>query len=318
MQMKNATMENSNEFERFISKLKVRIKKNSPSVTYIHIHRQSMLWGRVWSIDFMRGNTFVEHITLQASGLRNVRPLQNNLTVTVLDLHLNWIDDLTPIGTMKNLTNLDLTECGIKDISPLAGLENLEVLSISHNKISVIPPLTGCKSLKFIDIGVNKLVDVSDIDCVGSLRRLDLRHNHIRDVSPLRHLTNLRHLVISTNPVSDISCLKLCGDMRTLELARTHITDLTVIDHLPIVYLDIDDTQISDPYPIFRSTTIEVCSVDGSLISDYENLIDLHEDTNTHNAKYRNVSLFDLIQNPAWKTKSYESVLLRSESLSTF
>ena len=77
--------------------------------------------------------------------------------LTERDLGYCNITDLTPLEDLVSLEILDLSSNQISDLSPLEGLTDLRELGLGWNYITDLSPLVGLAKLNLLDLRYNNI-----------------------------------------------------------------------------------------------------------------------------------------------------------------
>lgn len=186
------------------------LAKNNPPITLAELD----LWhpGVYDLTEFAQGlatNTTLIQLRLGSclTSARALGPaLEQNTTLSVLDLYCNKITDIGPLAialkTNTTLTELLLTRNDIENIDALAAaLENntsLRALALDSNSIvniGAFAALAQNKSLTTLDLSNNLIVSIASLVTVltanDTLRYLDLRSNRIADIAPFAEALKL-------------------------------------------------------------------------------------------------------------------------------
>lgn len=117
-------------YENLFNQLK-DVKGNSECITFIDVSGE-MLDKYTGSLRFMRGNTHVRHLKSYGFQVHDLSPLEGNVTLEILNLGKNRIDDIGTLSTVTSLTDLNLSFNYIEDFDALRHL-SLKSLDVSYN-----------------------------------------------------------------------------------------------------------------------------------------------------------------------------------------
>jgi internalin A len=96
-------------------------------------------------------------LTLNNSGVSDIRPLAGLTGLTEIDLSSNQIVDVSPLANLKKLRTLNLDNNKISNISALSGLTSLNTLTLVANKITSVKPLATLSELKMLSLAIELL-----------------------------------------------------------------------------------------------------------------------------------------------------------------
>jgi len=122
----------------------------------------------------------------------------------------------------------------IRSLADIAYMENLTELAVFNQRISDLSPLRGLR-----------------------LTRLGLGGNRIGDVSALPDCGAITHLLLNANPLEDIGPLSKIPSLVSLELSKTRVTSIAPLSGLPLAYLSLLETPVSDYAPLIELPQLE-------------------------------------------------------------
>jgi hypothetical protein len=215
-------------------------------------------------------------------------------SLTNISLDATYITDLSPLQQFYNLERLILRDNAITSILPLKNLQNLRTLDISYNfirdakevqlelndqlwMIGLNRQYNSINQTQFIRLchrldlepevektinalmrllGANRdecvnanyelirrrglefyqsqgLTDMSALAGLVTLEELDLRGQSINNLSFLNQMSELRVLILDGNPIEDLSPLLNHPNLRVLSVQNMNLVDLDIISNLP-------------------------------------------------------------------------------------
>ena len=95
----------------------------------------------------------------QNNPISSLKPLENNLSMEVLDIENTQVNDLGPVSKMTNLVKLNVGGTNIKALKPLQNLVNLENLYINNTDIRNLSPIESLPKLKNLKAYNTKLTN---------------------------------------------------------------------------------------------------------------------------------------------------------------
>ena len=169
------------------------------------------------------------------NGIRDVSPLADATSLTVLDLSENaLITDFSGMAQEESACNpsiLKLENAGvtrIPDASVIAaGFSNLTSLNLNGNQITdeTIANLASASRLDELYLNNNRLTSTAGFSGITKLKKLFLDNNQIADVSGLTSLTKLAELHMNSNQVDDIAGLETLPLLATIDIKNQTLTD---------------------------------------------------------------------------------------------
>jgi len=167
--------------------------------------------------------------TAQAGPLADISPLRD---VALRDLELGYYKYKSPLASLESLRGMPLTKITlwnteVRDLGPLAGMPLTRFSLNGHARVSDLSPLRGMK-----------LTEVRISECLL-----------VTDISPLRGM-----------PIKALA-------LRTDSGARIALKDLSAVAGMPLEFLDIGRTEVSDLVPL-RGMALKVVKMPCTQIRD--------------------------------------------------
>ena len=195
----------------------------------LHIVVSEGFSNSVNSLEFIRGMSQLESLTLDGLGVEDIGPLSVLRNLKSLSIVNSPVHDLSPLSELTNLHTLTLNSVLVMDLSPLRSLQLLKKLTITsrlfgryptfgHN-IADITPLGELLSLEELTLGDFKLVrDFSPLARLVNLKKLHITESSIVDLRVLNTLTELRELVACSTPETPVPNLPNLRKIRVIRL----------------------------------------------------------------------------------------------------
>lgn len=120
-----------------------------------------------------------------------------------------------------------------------------------------------------------KLTDIEPLAQMTSLKNLYIEgEDQIKDYSPLKNLVNLEVLELRNTNVSDISFLQYMPKLQQLDFFMSLlVTDTEVLANLTeLNRVVLDETGVANIKGLANLTKLEFVSLQGTLVTDFENL----------------------------------------------
>jgi Leucine-rich repeat (LRR) protein len=136
------------------------------------------------------------HVTLERTGLMDLRIVGAWPALEELRVDGTVIDDLSPLVDCEKLLRLDLVSCeNITDISPLADVTNLTHLDLEGcGGVQDISSLQGHPKLAWIDLTDTAIEDLSCLTSLPSLKRVWINGIGQRQLAELRKMLPAAHV----------------------------------------------------------------------------------------------------------------------------
>jgi hypothetical protein len=227
--------------------------------------------------DYDATKTVVVGVRLNIDRVTDLTPLQG--FGGLKSLHC---EGTTPslLSDLRGLAGLGLTflrceDARVTDLSPLKGMP-LETLWMSANPgLSDLSPLAGME-LKDLRVGVTAVADLEPVRGMP-LWYLACYSTRIESLAPLSGMKSLVVLDCGSNPrIRDVTPVKTLTSLRELSLAGAPaLTDLTLLADLPLKYLNVSETPVSDLTPIQGNRTLEEINCRRTAIKDLRPLAKL-------------------------------------------
>jgi hypothetical protein len=190
------------------------------------------------------------------------------------------VTTVSPLADLRGLAGLRLTflRCEgtrVTDLGPLKGMP-LEALWISVSpELTDLAPLAGMP-LKDLRIGKTAVADLEPLRGMH-LVRLHCHSTSITTLAPLAGMTDLIDLDSGSNSrLRDLAALPSLTSLRELSLAGAPtLDDLTPLAKLPLTYLNISETRVSDLTPLQGNRTLEMINCRQTAIRDLRPLAKL-------------------------------------------
>ena len=161
--------------------------------------------------------------------------LQYLITLEVLNLQANSIEDITPLKYLSNkLRDLNLSENNIEDIEPLAELRNLVVIDLHSNRIKNISPLSTLSKVSSLPLQYNLIKNLKPLKYLTQLIELNLADNRIRDLNGVGALANLQKLNLERNKILEIKQLSNLKRLTYVNLKKNRIRDVRPVQHVKV------------------------------------------------------------------------------------
>jgi hypothetical protein len=173
--------------------------------------------------------------------------------ISVLDFHTTNLADLRPLSGLR-LKSLKINNTLVSDLSPLKEMP-LEVLWINDCKnLTTLSTLSG---LRLVSLSISG-TSISDLAILKKmpLKELDATRAQIRSLEPLRGLPLVNLKIDSNFTVSDLAPLSECRLLESLTFSQTAIRDIGPLAHLPLKFLKMNGTNVTDISPLLDCSTL--------------------------------------------------------------
>ena len=198
----------------------------------------------------------------KAPKVHDLSPLQG-MPLHYLEVHDALISDLSPLQGMP-LKHLTIARCKqVSDLSLLQGMP-LEYLDIYSLPITDLSPLHG---LPLVELLIDD-IKVSDLRPLAGMRlqHLKMATTKVSDLSPLRGMPLKSLCMAESASVGDLAPLKGMP-LESLWLNGTplKVKDLSVLQGLPLTYLNLAKIRIDDLTPLkglpLKSLLLNYCPI---------------------------------------------------------
>jgi Leucine-rich repeat (LRR) protein len=200
---------------------------------------------------------------------RDFSLLRQMISLTLLDLSSNGIDDISFLSGLKHIDQLYLGSNRIADISPLENLVHLTTLDLQKNQLTRIGNLETLHSLKIVNLQDNKVPDISPLQGLSRIVYLNITGNNILDIFPLQRMSQLAYLDAANNQIENISILSRLPGLNYLNLAGNKLTDISAIRGLTgLTVLKLANNNINSIFSIIELRNLTVLDLEKNKISD--------------------------------------------------
>lgn len=214
----------------------------------------------------------LENLALANAGITDVSPL-SGIDLKVLSLRGPGLVDLAPLGNLPQLRILNITNSEITSLDGLVFSESFQRLNASKSALSDISALASAPAVIDLNLRFSQITELTALQDLTELEKLDVRDTPLWDISKIGRLSKLRKLWLSDTLVEDISSLSALKGVQELSISRIPATDLSALAQMDGVRgLWLNETQSSDLTPLLSMSSLEVISIDGSIVSASENL----------------------------------------------
>ena len=160
----------------------------------------------------------------QVRSLKELPGIEDLSSLEILEIKEVPLEGVLDVSSLKSLKSLRFSQTHLIGLVGLERLKELEELQIDHVDIDALGGLTLLSKLKTLSLANCKISDLSKIGALKKLETLYLDGTDVNDVAPLSELGMLWHLSLVNTNVSDVSALK----------------------HLPLGFLHIRESQITN------------------------------------------------------------------------
>jgi len=166
----------------------------------------------------------------------------NNVTVVLVDVTGNLIDDVIDFPVTSELTYLVLNKNLLTEFPDVTNAVNLGFLYLSKNKIAVIDParLGGLKNLQRLHLNNNLITQIKSDAALGKLDLLASTKNKMTLCPDVKTLfPNLEQLYLSDNDIGVIAdnCL---GSLTKLSVAINDVIDFPDVTSLKMTLRELN------------------------------------------------------------------------------
>ena len=205
----------------------------------------------------------LKNLTLKASGLSSIAPLNSAISLETLILTENSIRNIDALKSLTNLEELRMGSNALTDVSALSGLTNLKVLDISANNITSIASLSGLTALTYLDAATNLITDIGELGKLTALTELYLGSNKLTNVSTIATCTELTKLNLSANELTQITELKTLNKLTSFNFSNNKITAIPEFaKDCKLVTINGSQNEISTLEPLSGLPNLNVVDMD--------------------------------------------------------
>ncbi|MDR2455165.1 MAG: leucine-rich repeat protein [Deltaproteobacteria bacterium] len=211
----------------------------------------------------------LEILELNSNSIQNIEPLSELAMLRKLSISDNEIDYLGPLEDAIDLSFLDASINDVGDLSPLTGLTSLTRLDVSENPIETLEPIRGLKGLTELGIASTDIDDLGALSSLYNLATIDASCNSISDLSPLSRLRHLVVLVLGENSIYELDGLESLKNLETLVLSDNEIENLGPISRLVALKdLDVSFNRLTDISPLKNLRNLRTLNISSNDIND--------------------------------------------------
>lgn len=189
--------------------------------------------------------------------ISDLSPLEN-LSLSVLNIEGNSVDDLKPLERMTALSELFAGSNPIRDLTPLSSLYRLKRLSLQRAAVSDIGPLAEISSLEFVDLFDIPCADYSPLVALPSLVSVNISDATAQDVAVVVENKQLKELYVHRCGITSLNLFEALPNLERLELWQNNISDLSGIEALQnLKHLNLNYTAVKDLTPLTQLEHLE-------------------------------------------------------------
>jgi internalin A len=183
-------------------------------------------------------------LKLNDNNLTSIEGLRDrNISLEVLDLQNNQIQDLTPIAQYTNIQELYLSNNNITNIDNLSGMTGLTEIDLSSNLITDFSNLLTIPNLTNINLSNNQITSIPDISASWSnLSVLDLHSNLLQDVSGVEGHSSIESLILYNNGLTKLHGLSNLPELDELVIQSELENQIPPEDQRPNIISVIEDS----------------------------------------------------------------------------
>lgn len=195
----------------------------------------------------------LQQVRNDAPGLTGVSPnsyvLDNFGRVVSVQLRgssVRNLQDLAGIETLTSLERLDLQEVPLGGVLDISALTSLKVLRLRQTGVTALRGLDHLQQLEELEIERVDLDAIEGLERLPELKRLVLTDCSIINLYKIGGLSKLGALYLDGTNITNLAGLSALKNLTELSIAGTRVEDLGAIEHLPIISLNIRDTNITE------------------------------------------------------------------------
>lgn len=113
----------------------------------------------------------IRELSLQGNSLFDISELEN-MSLTVLELSNNMIEDMSPLAGHKDMKYLSISSNPVTDISFIQGMKELELFQLDDTWVEDLSVLKEMKGIKELGISKNLLKTEKDKELVSHIERV--------------------------------------------------------------------------------------------------------------------------------------------------
>jgi Leucine-rich repeat (LRR) protein len=211
----------------------------------------------------------LEILELNSNSIQNIEPLSELAMLRRLSISDNEIDYLGPLEDAIDLAFLDASVNDVGDLSPLTGLTSLTRLDVSQNPVETLEPLRGLVGLTDLCIGSTGVGDLGALSSLYNLTTLDASNNSISDLSPLSSLKRLKALSLEENNIYELDGLEPLRNLESLVLSDNEVENLGPISRLAALkLLDVSFNRLTDLSPLKSLRNLRILNISSNDVND--------------------------------------------------
>jgi Leucine-rich repeat (LRR) protein len=188
------------------------------------------------NFDSLENATNLRVLKLNNNGLTSIEGLRDrDISLEVLHLHNNELEDITPIEAYTNINELVLYNNNITNLNDLSGMTGLTSIDVSENNISSLTDLMLITTLTHIDLSKNNISIIPDISGEWpNLSVLDLHSNPLVDVSGVEGHPTLETLILYNSGLTVLEGISNLPELDTLVIVDEEVeSELDPVDQNP-------------------------------------------------------------------------------------
>ena len=140
------------------------------------------------SLEPLRSFLWLERLTINNQGVRDIAPLANKRYLVELNVQNNPISSLKPIESSTLLELLNIENTQISDLGPLSKMNSLITLNASGTPVKSLKPLSGLQKLENLFVNNTSVRSISPVENIATLKQLKVYNTKVRarDVEKLQ------------------------------------------------------------------------------------------------------------------------------------
>ncbi len=257
------------------------IVSTAPLASLRNIEELSLSGNYIASLDALEDLKKLQKLNVSHNAVYDIAALKNLTNITALEISYNEIETIESLESLSKLEALFMANNSIKDMSLVSTFKNLTYLRFWNNPISKAQTKDLLNERDYLIDWVDPIVETE------MRRHLQIYDRAITtsDVQSVREFTLYPAFSVNEDTqVRSLDDLALCTNLRSLSLYGRLISDLSPLSQLPLVFLEVYNSnphgdagggQISSIEPLATIQDLEILILKDVFVDSYYALADL-------------------------------------------
>jgi hypothetical protein len=169
-------------------------------------------------------------------------------TLRIEHAQIHNLNELPGLDQLTSLNTLQIKNTPLEGVQDVSSLTSLKSLRFSGTRITGLKGLNKIEQLEELEVDHIDIEALDKLSALPKLKWLTLKDCHVSDLSRIGKITSLETLFLDGSDVTDLAPLSGLQKLGLLSIAGTKVSDLSPLRTLPIGFLLIRDTKISEEH----------------------------------------------------------------------